>query len=483
MQDMNRRVVWMPQPRQAAFLARWEYEALYGGAAGGGKSDALLAEALRQVDIPHYRGIIFRKTVPQLSELIDRSAEIYKPAFPRAKYNDNKHCWTFPSGAKLFFGNMQHAKDRTNYQGKRYDFIAFDEVTHFTWDEYSYLFSRNRPNGPGTRCYVRAAGNPGGIGHGWVKERFITPVAPMHTIWNEVKIRFPDGREETVKRSRIFVPSRVFDNQKLLENNPDYVANLAMLPESERQALLEGSWDTFAGQVFTEWRNDPDHYEDRVNTHVIRPFLVPPDWRIWRSFDWGYAKPFSVGWYAVDFDRRMYRIREFYGTSGPPNVGCRWEPTRVANEIRQIEAQDPNLKGRKIFGVADPSIFNAGGTESVGELMMRERVYWDKGDNNRLNGKMQVHHRLAFDEDGIPMLYVFDTCKHFIRTIPALVYDQTKVEDVDTVGEDHIYDELRYVCMKNPIAPKPKQAPQLVVYDPLSRDEPKYDRYEFYRRY
>ena len=114
---------------------------------------------------------------------------------------------------------------------------------------------------------------------------------------------------------------------------------------------------------------------------------------------------------------------------------------------------------------------------------MRERVYWDKGDNNRLNGKMQVHHRLAVDEDGIPMLYVFDTCKHFIRTIPALVYDQTKVEDVDTVGEDHIYDELRYVCMKNPIAPKPKQAPQLVVCDPLSRDEPKYDRYEFYRRY
>ena len=176
---MGNKVIWQPQPRQAALMRRWEPEALYGGAAGGGKSDCALAEALRQVEIPHYRGLILRKTFPQLSELIDRSTELYLSAFRGAKYNESKHVWTFPSGAKIYFGSMQHSRDRTNYQGKRYDFIDFDELTQFTFDEYSYLFSRNRPNGPGTRCYMRAQANPGGIGHGWVKERFITPAPPM----------------------------------------------------------------------------------------------------------------------------------------------------------------------------------------------------------------------------------------------------------------------------------------------------------------
>ena len=128
---------------------------------------------------------------PQLADIIDRSLELYKRAYPRAKYNDSKHVWTFPSGAKIYFGAMQYTKDRTNYQGKRYDFIDFDELTQFLWDEYSYMFSRNRPNGPGTRCYMRAQANPGGVGHGWVKERFITAAKPMETIWEQVKIRYP----------------------------------------------------------------------------------------------------------------------------------------------------------------------------------------------------------------------------------------------------------------------------------------------------
>ena len=476
-------VVWTPQPRQALFQARMEDEALYGGAAGGGKSDCALTEALRQVEIPHYRGLILRKTYPQLSELIDRSHEIYPRVVRGAKYNDQKHTWRFPSGAKIIFGSMQYTRDRTNYQGKRYDFIDFDELTHFTWEEYSYMFSRNRPNGPGTRCYIRAQANPGGIGHAWVKARFITPAPPMQTIWDRIPIRYPDGRQEMRWKSRVFVPSTIFDNQILLQNDPEYLTRLASLPDADRRALLYGDWDSFAGQVFSEWKNDPEHYADRINTHVIKPFRIPREWSIWCGIDWGFAKPFSVGWYAVDHDKRIYRIREYYGCTGAPNEGIKLEPHVVAREIRRIEAEDPNLKGRTIHRVGDPAIWASDGTESIGANMERERVFFEKGDNTRLPGKMQVHHRMRFDENGIPMLYVFSTCENFIRTVPSLVYSQSNVEDVDTTGEDHIYDELRYVCMKNPVAPPRVEKPAPKPYDPLSTDDGPADQYAFYRLY
>lgn len=481
-------VIWTPQPKQLALMQRWEDEALYGGAAGGGKSDCALAEALRQVHIPHYRGLILRKTYPQLTELMDRSAEIYKPAFPKARFNESKHVWSFPSGAKIYFGSLQHTKDRLNYQGKRYDFIDFDELTQFLWDEYSYLFSRNRPNGPGTRCYIRAQANPGGIGHSWVKERFITPSVPMKTIWENAEIRFPDGHTEKKWRSRIFVPSTVFDNKVLLENDPEYLMRLASLPEAERNALLYGDWDTFSGQVFSEWRNDPDHRGDRISTHVIDPFPIPKSWSIWCGLDWGYTRPFSVAWYAVDHDRRMYRIREYYGCTGTPNTGVKLEPSVVAQKIREIEADDPNLKDRMIHRVGDPAIWQSDGTESIGDLMQRNGVYFEKGDHARISGKMQCHYRLRFDENGIPMFYTFSTCKHFIRTIPALVYDEKDVEDIDTDGEDHIYDEWRYVCMRNPIAPPIEEKPKIKPYDPLEtpldriiNGSSRYDQYQAYR--
>lgn len=476
--------VWQPQTKQAEFMARPEFEALYGGAAGGGKSDALVIEALRQVHIPHYKGLLLRKTFPQLSELIDKTLNYYTRAFPKAKYNDSKHVWTFPSGAKIIFGMMQYTKDRTKYQGQAYDFIGFDELTHFTYDEYSYMFSRCRPNGPGTRCYIRATANPGGVGHGWVKERFITAGKPMTPIWTDVDITYPDGHMETKRRSRIFVPARVYDNQELLRNNPDYIVNLASLPKAEREALLDGNWDSFTGQVFMEWRNDSEHYADRVGTHVIAPFRIPEHWTIWCALDWGYSRPFSVGWFAVDQDRRLYHIREYYGCTGEPNEGLKLEPGAVAREIRRIEREDPNLRGRKIHRVGDPAIWGSDGTESIGALMERERVYFERGDHARIDGKMQVHNRLAFDGNGIPMLYVFETCRNFIRTVPNLVYSESNVEDVDTNGEDHAYDMLRYVCMKNPIAARARKETKPYVYDPLDLNaEEQRDRYDFYRKY
>ncbi len=473
------KVIWSPQPRQAAFLARPEWEALYGGAAGGGKSEALVMEALRQVHIPHYKGLILRKTYPQLGELVDKTLRYYPRAFPGAKYSESRHTWTFPSGARIVFGSMQYTDDREKYQGAAYDYIAFDELTHFTWEEYSYLFSRCRPNGPGTRCYIRATANPGGVGHGWVKERFITAAPPMTTIWTDLEFQGPEGYTLRGRRSRVFIPAKVTDNAKLLEYHPDYLLNLASLPEAQRRALLEGDWDSFSGQVFTEWRNDPAGYATGRGTHVIDPFPIPASWSLWRGFDWGYARPFSVGWYAVDPDRRLYRIRELYGCTGAPNVGVKWDPARVAREIRRIESEDPNLRGRRIVGVADPAIFASDGGESVAALMARQQVHWERGDHQRLPGKMRVHDRLAFDEEGRPMLYVFSTCRHFIRTLPALVYSQTDVEDVDTQGEDHIYDELRYVCMADPMPPRPRRT-AIPASGPLERAA---DPARFYRRY
>ena len=447
----KQRLLWSPQKKQCEFMSRPEDEALYGGAAGGGKSDALLAEALRQVNIPCYRAIIIRKTMPQCSELIDRSRLLYGSAFPDAVFNATKNVWTFKSGAKIYFGSMHHASDKLKYQGKQYDFIAFDELTHFTWEEYSYMFSRNRPSGLGTRCYMRATCNPGGIGHSWVKARFIDGKKPYHTYTETVTI---DGVE--YKKSRVFIPSTVFDNKILLKNNPNYVANLAILPENEKKALLYGDWNSFSGQAFSEFRDNPENYNSRVWTHVIAPFDIPRGWKRYRSFDFGYAKPFAVQWWAVDYDGRVYLYRQLYGCTDEPNTGVKWEPSRIAKKIKEIEREYE--RGLHVYGVADPSIWDEsrGVDGTIINMFEREGIYFEKGDNTRLAGKMQLHYRMQFDDEGYPMMYVFSNCKQFIRTLTTLVYDKVNVEDIDSSQEDHDYDACRYFLMTNPIAPKKK---------------------------
>lgn len=464
---MSNNIVWKPQPRQAVFQARPEYEVLYGGAAGGGKSDALVAEALRQVHIPHYKGIIFRKTYPQLRELINKSKRIYPSVFPDAKYNSTEHVWTFPSGAKIYFGNMANSDSYLNYQGLSFAFVGFDELTHFTQEEYEYLFSRNRADGPNVRVYIRATANPGGIGHGWVKERFITPAPPGTPIKYEATVTDKEGKHIKLSRERVFIPSSVWDNKELLKNDPNYLANLAMLPEAKRRALLYGDWNSFSGQVFTEWRNNPEN-EDRRFTHVIEPFEIPKHWRRFRSFDFGYAKPFAVQWWALSPDDGIvYLYRQLYGCTDTPNTGVKWEPAEIARKIREIE--DEEKCAYPILGVADPSIWDEsrGSAGTVINMMEREGIYFDKGDNKRIPGKMQIHHRLAFDEDGFPMMYVFKTCRQFIRTFPNLVYDDKNPEDINTSLEDHDYDALRYFLMLNPIAPRKNHEATNKEWSPL----------------
>lgn len=469
---MSRKVIWTPQPKQAFMLSRAEDEGFYGGAAGGGKSDYLVIEAARQYKIPYYRGLILRKTVPELEQLIERARQYYTAISPKVKFNDTKHTFTFPSGAKVQFGSLYRTADKFKYQGLQYDFIGFDELTQFTYEEYSYLKSRNRANGPDTKVYIRATGNPGGVGHGWVKQEFVTCGKPGQTVWRQKVVKTPDGQTEKFWMSKIFVPSSVFDNKILLDNDRDYLKRLADLPEAERNALLYGSWDSFEGQVFTEFTDDSEHYKDKRFTHVIEPFKIPNGWKIIRSLDWGFTKPFSVGWHAVDNDGRYYRIREYYGCKlNQPNTGVRKNFDELANDIRQIEQNDENLKGRKIIGVADPAIFtdNGSGT-SIAASMAKLGVYFQKGDNARIAGKMQYHYRLAFDKDGIAMYYVFKTCRDFIRTIPNLVYSEKDVEDIDTDGEDHIYDESRYAMMMNVINPRKHILRDRQDFNPLDYD-------------
>lgn len=440
-------IVWEPQPRQKEFMRRGEYEAFFGGAAGGGKSDCLVIEALRQVNVPNYKALILRKTYPMLRELIDKSRWYYPQACKKARYNGTEHYWTFPSGAKIYFGNVRNTTYKTDYQGQQYDFIGFDELTHFTYDEYIYFMSRNRPSGPGTVCYVRSTGNPGGIGHGWVKQRFVTAATPGTKIVGDVEVETPSGDKIKMKRSRVFIPSRVFDNQKLLDNNPNYLANLASLPWAEKQALLYGNWDSFQGQVFTEWRNAHEHYKDQRWTHVIEPFEIPKHWEIIMSYDWGFARPFSCGWTAVSETGRMFRIRELYGCKpGQPNTGLEWPDQKIAREILRIEKDDPNLRGHNIVRVADPAIGLKRDQAGYGAAaaMAAEGVYFSKAKNARIPGLMQFHYRLAFNDEGFPMFQVFSSCRHFIEQIPSLVYSEVDVEDVDSSQEDHIYDECRY---------------------------------------
>lgn len=466
---MANKIIWQAQPKQAAFLRRKEYEVLYGGAAGGGKSDAMLMEALRQINIPNYRGIIFRSTYPQLEALISRSREIYPLAAPGARYNRSDKRWLFPSGACVFFGYMQRDDDRYNYQGKPYDFVGFDELTQFTEVQYKYLMSRNRPTGPNTRVYMRATANPGGKGHAWVKARFIDVAPPMTPIIDKVSITDPDGKTLNMERTRIYIPATVFDNKRLLANDPGYLANLGMLPDAERDALLYGKWDSFSGQVFREWRNNPN--PAGTWTHVIEPFSVPKNWSIMRSMDWGYSRPYSVHWYTMDQYGRIYCIRELYGCTGTANEGVKETPFEVAAKIRQIEDTDPNIKGRKVTGVADPAIFSRDHGDSIADQMAVHPYYvvFSPADHTRIAGKMQCHYRLAFDDDGLPMFQVFNTCKHFIRTIPTLVYSEKDVEDIDTDLEDHIYDEWRYMMMEHLIKPRRNADKLALPYgDPLN---------------
>lgn len=442
--------------KQKRFVDSCADETLFGGAAGGGKSYGQLVDALLYaLQYPGSKQLILRRTYRDLERSL---VQDHLKFFPLGvyRYNSTEHRGRFKNRSVLEFGYCDKENDVLRYQGAEYDVVRFDELTHFTYSQYIYLMSRVRGVKPYPRG-IKSSTNPGGVGHAWVKERFVDPA--------------PAGEMFTVNgRTRLFIPSLVQDNPFLMQADPDYIKRLEMLPEEQRKALLLGDWNIFSGQVFEEWRNDPTHYKDGAWTHVIEPFDIPAWWKIWRGFDFGYTKPFSVGWYAADGDGKVYRIKEWYGCTKDPNTGLQLTPQEIAEGIREREQEDPMLRGKHINGIADPAIFEKSRGESIAAMMLKapNLIYWQPGDHKRLPGLMQCHYRLAFDKNGQCMFQVFNTCKGFIRTVPMLVYSDSRPEDINTDMEDHIYDEWRYVMMASPISPRPNVKRSVEAEDPLN---------------
>ena len=430
-----------PNEKQKLFLNSRCKNIAYGGARGGGKSWAVRTKAvLLAARYPGIKMLIVRRTY---KELEGNHIRILKAMCrDMASYNSTSKILTFVNGSTIEFMYCARDGDLDRLQGLEYDIIFLDEAAQLSEYQMKAITATLRGvNAFPKRCYYTC--NPGGQGHAYIKRVFIDR--------NFLPTENPDDYT--------FIQALVDDNKALMEAQPEYLATLEALPRQLREAWRWGRWDVFEGQVFN-LIDDPEHYDDHKWTHVINPFPVPEDWIIYRGYDHGYKKPFSVGWYAISSSGRMYRIRELYGCTGEADTGVEWNVPQIAEKIKEIERDDPNLEGRHIYGIADTAIFNHESGPSIAEEFEQQDVFFDRADKNRLPGKMQCHYRLSFDEDGIPMFYTFNTCKNFIRTIPTLLYSATDVEDVDTHMEDHAYDEWRYICQARKISPRINVEPE-----------------------
>ena len=458
--EMEIETGYTPQPKQAILHQCPANEILYGGAAGPGKSHALRFEALEWcLRIPGLQAYLFRRTFPELEKnhIIPSLGQ-----FPRqlGTYKSQARRWDFANGSMLHFCHCQHEKDVFQYQGAEIHLLLFDELTSFTEFQYDYLRGRVRCALEIEEKYrhkipgIVGASNPGGIGHGFAKARWIDPAKPME-LW-----RAPPKEGGMV---RCYIPGRIEDNPLLIKNDPGYIDRLDALPEPYRTAYKDGDWDLFMGQAFQfnrQW-------------HVIDPIPIPESAHLYMTFDWGFGKPFSVGWWWVDNDTRIYRFSEWYGWNGTPDQGIRLTDPEIADGILKHE-ESMGIAGRKIQRLCDPACFNkkpdfrgGGQGPSTAEEFAKKGIILAPGDPSRALKLRQFHSRLTVPEDGnLPMMLIYRSCEHFIRTIPLLQSDPNNPEDIDTRMEDHVYDEAALMCMARPITPdKPAKAKTMAEED------------------
>jgi len=428
---------------QTDFLSSSEREVLYGGAAGGGKSYAMLADPLHGLNNANFSGLLVRHTTEELRELIQKSQELYPRAIPGIKWSERKSQWISPRGGRLWMSYLDKDMDVTRYQGQAFNWIGFDELTQWS-SPYAWDYMRSRLRSAYAKdlgLYMRATTNPGGAGHQWVKKMFIDPSPSREPFWatnieTGDTITFPKGhtREGEPLFKRRFIPASLFDNPYLSEGG-DYEAMLLSLPEHQRKQLLDGNWDVNEGAAFPEFNR---------KIHVIDPFKIPQSWARFRACDYGYGSHTGVLWLAVAPTDQLIVYRELYCS--------KVTATDLADMILDAEHQDGTIR----YGVLDSSLWHKRGDTgpSLAEQMNMKGCRWrpsDRSKGSRVAGKNELHRRLQVDEfTDEPRLVFMSTCINTISQLPAIPLDKNNSEDVDTKAEDHLYDALRYGIMTRP---------------------------------
>jgi hypothetical protein len=467
-------IVWEPQPRQAAFITCPADDVGFGGARGGGKSDSILGDWLSHEE--QYGqdaiGLILRRERTQLIELIERAKILFLPL--GYKYKDVDKVFVGPKGGRVRFAYLESDSDADGYQGHSYTRLYFEEGATFPSEGPVNKLQATLRSGAGVPCQLKLTANPGGPGHHWVKSRYKLDAYPGGMELFKFQWVNPFTKEK-IEKTRIFIPSKVSDNKYL---DSSYVASLFQVGSPELvRAWLEGDWSVVQGSFFPEWSS----------ANIVEPFTVPDEWLRFRSIDWGSASPFSVGWWGVCNDDlrlepgrtiprgALVRYREWYGASAP-NVGLRLTAGEVADGIK-----DRTRDEKIAYSVMDPSAFSVSGGPSIAETFFMHRIDCRPADNRRvakagsMSGWDQLRARIK-GVGGVPMLYVFNTCKALIRTLPAMQHDPSRMEDVDTDSEDHAVDEARYAVMSRPWTPQRTQHDVVVSYSPAGEERVKRPR-------
>jgi len=442
---------WAPQAGPQKALVDCPFrEIFFGGARGGGKTDGVLGKyaikAARYGD--GFNALFCRRELPMLDDAIERSKEIYGKI--GAQWNDQKKTWFFPGGGRLRFRPLERVQDADKYQGQNVSDACIEEAGIYPDPKpIDRLFGILR-SAKGVPTQLILTGNPGGAGQHWIKQRYIDQAPSGMKL---LARKLPNGKEHRY----VFIPSRIQDNKLLMANDPEYINNLYLVGSEQLvKAWLSGDWNAVEGAFFDCWD---------TASHVVRPFTVPEDWTRFRSMDWGSARPFSVGWWAIASDDyqtetgiiprgSIVRYREWYGCKeGEPNTGLKMTAEEVGLGIQAKEVGD-----KIAYGVLDPAAFSQDGGPSIYERMSKatdHKVTFRPADNKRvsqkgaLGGWDQMRGRMKGDGER-PALFVFSTCNDFIRTVPLLQHDADRPEDLDTESEDHVADEARYACMSRP---------------------------------
>ena len=413
---------------QEAFVRAYSDEVLYGGAAGGGKSAAQVIDALLYaIEHEGSKQIIFRKTFPELERSIIRESFKFYPGKPWAKYNATKHVWNFYNGSIIEFGYLQRENDVYLYQGAEYDVVRFDEATHFTYDQVTYLRTRIRGTLKIPRS-LKLSTNPGNVGHFWVKNRYVDPVPPLH---------FFRGSDDT---RRIFIPAKVKDNFALTENDPDYEKRLRATGDKNlTDMLLEGKWDVMEGQFFTEFSRA---------VHVVEPFDFTSykNVSLYRSIDYG-LDMLACYWYA-----------ELPPTSVNPHGSiliyrelC--APDKTISDAAELINRATGAGERIVATYAPPDVMKNRDRvtgRNQGDIFAQSGLSLTESNNDRKAGWIAIKELLKIREGGRPILKIFSNCTTLIKHLPMLIHDDKNYGDVKDEPHyiTHSPDSLRYFAIQ-----------------------------------